>query len=349
MKVICSIHVLLSVLVVAGNLWAEPSPPFKVGIITPLTGSVASMGVAFRRGFELFQQDNSSCVSQSLLIFEDGRYDGKATTSAYQKLTSVDKVDLTIVWGNTPSGVCAPLAERKGAPLIAVAFTPEAKGRSHVVTFGPKTKLLATRTAEEFRKWGAKHPAAVSVNIGNALESIDYVKAALGEELDLRIVALEEVDFRSIITQLKAKGTDGVLAFLLPDQAITFAKQSVELGFTPPIIGGDVFADRLFGDKIGKILPRVAFVYSGVESAFIERLEKESFGSSYFYEVASGYSLAELVCRLGEKKQAEGSRSPLEKLFEISLIKSPIKGLGLLRDEEYGTHFENEADVYYVK
>ena len=337
----------LALVLIPLSVGAEDSKPLKVGIVAPLTGPVASMGVALKSGFDLFKRENPTCTEHSTLIFEDGRYDGKATTTAYQKLTSQDRVDLTVVWGNTPSAVCAPLAERKEAPLLSIAYTPEARGREHVVTFGPKTRNLAKKVADEFLNWGAKKPAAVTVNIGNALEEIGYIKDFVGS-LDIQVVALEEVDFRSVITQLKARGSDGLLAFLLPDQALTFAKQAVELDFTPPIMGGDVFADRAFGEKIGKVLPRLAYVYSAVDKKFIEKLQSEEGQGSYFFEVATGYTLGEMICDLA-RERGKSKKRLLELLPILPFTNTPIKGVRFLQDSEYGNHFENDAEIYYIR
>lgn len=327
---------------------ASPQARFTVGVIAPLSGPVAPMGDAFRRGFERFEKEHPSCASQATLKFEDGKYDGKATSTAFKKLVAADRVDFTIVWGNTPASVVAPIAESKKAPLLAIAFKPEAKGRSHVITFGPKTKDLAAKIAAELRAWNLKRPAAVTVNIGDALAGIDHVKDFLGGDLDVRVVALEEGDFRTILTQLRAKGVDGMIAFLLPDQALNFAKQAAEIHFTPPIIGGDVFADVDFGGRVSAYLPRLAFVYGAVDPDFTQRIKQRPGGSSYLFEIASGYTMGELSCTLAEMWSKNHDLNLIDAIKTVVFKHSPIVGLRLGHDEEYGLHFENEARIYYV-
>ena len=329
-------------------LRAVPQPHFKVGVITPLSGPVAPMGDAFRKGFELYERDNPACKEKASLIFEDGRYDGKVTSLAFQKLTSVDRVNLTVVWGNTPASVCAPMAETNKAPLLAVAYTPEAKNRSYVMTFGPKTKMLSRKIAEEFKTWKLQKPAAITVNIGNTLEEIGYVKDILGGKLDVRVVATEETDFRSILTQLRGKGVDGLLAFVLPDQAMSLARQAAELNYTPPMIGADIFADLSFGSRVSALLPRLAYVYSSVDPQFVDRSKKDLGSSSYFFEVASGYTLGELACRLGAKAGPDRDLDVLAHVKGMNFQTSPIGGLTYAEDGEYGAHFENDANIYYL-
>jgi outer membrane PBP1 activator LpoA protein len=61
---------------------------FKVGIILPLSGPVASMGNAVKDGIDLYLNENDHLKSS--IILEDGRYDGKTTISAFHKLTKID-------------------------------------------------------------------------------------------------------------------------------------------------------------------------------------------------------------------------------------------------------------------
>ena len=174
------------------------------------------------------------------------------------------------------------------------------------------------------------------------------MKGDLGGNLDIHVVPTEENDFRSLLNQLRSKGVDGMLVFLLPDQAMNFAKQAAEVHFTPPMIGADIFADTQFGDTISKYIPRLAFVYSAVDPRFIERVKSSLGGGSYFFEVASGYTLGELACALGTKKEHNKTESLIDEISNFKFRDSPIVGLTLKDDEEYGRHFENDAKIYYL-
>ena len=340
--------VAISLLIFSNITFAESKANLKVGVIAPLSGPVASMGEAFRRGFELYKSENVSCSNKSKILFEDGKYDGKSTLSSFHRLNTNEKVDLTIVWGNTPSSVLAPLAESRKLPLLALSYTPEAKGRSHVISFGPKTKLLVQKISEEFKKWNLKKPAAVAVNLGNILEEIEYVKDSLGGNLAIQVVPTEEQDFHSILARLKANNVDGLLAFLLPAQAITFAKQAVELKYTPPMMGADIFADTSFGNKIAKFIPQLAYVYSSVKPSFVEHLKSLFKDETYFFEVACGYTLSQLICSLAQTKEKNENFNIIKEIKTTKLHSSPIEGINFKSDEEYGDHFENDAKIYYI-
>jgi len=208
------------------------------------------MGEASRRGFELFESQNPICEKAVKFIYEDSQYDGKHSLSAFNKLRSTDQVNFTVVWGNTPASVVSPMVERMQAPTLALSMNPDAKGREYVISFGPKIELLVEKIVAQFREWKTKTPAAVSIDIGNALEGVEMVNIDLGGKLIVEKVSATETDFHPIIAKLKARGVDGLLLFAMPSQALTFAKQAAGLEFRPKMIGGDVFADDNFTKQV---------------------------------------------------------------------------------------------------
>ena len=320
--------------------------PLKIGVSLPLSGSVAAMGQGFRKGFDLYIQDNPESSKDVRFIFEDHKYDGKTAVSVYHKFREIDKTDFVIVWGNTPSGVCAPIAERMKLPLLAVTFDAHAKDRKHVVTFGPKTERMVNKLLEKFNTWNVSNPGAVSIDVGNALAGVEMMKQKLDGNLFVKIVSNEETDFKTIITTLRSKKIDTLFLLTFPQQALNFIKQSVQLNYFPKIIGGDVFADQNFREGVTDKLKDVFFVYGAVEKPFIERLKDKYADSSYFYETASGYSLAALFHRLAVQDSKLKKEDLIDSLRTVALSNVPVLGLKLLEDNEYGLHFENESAIY---
>jgi branched-chain amino acid transport system substrate-binding protein len=338
------ILVLLSGECFAGVPRAE-NQPLKIGVILPLTGQVAGMGIAFRNGIDLFLEQRQVPAGAQFL-YEDSGYDGKRAVTALHKLRSADKADLVIVWGNTPSGACAPVAERLQAPLIAVTMNPDARGRRYVVTFGSTAEALVDKIVAQLRAWQALHPAAVSVDIGNALTGVALVKAGLNGNLMVREVANDESDFKTVLFGLRRRHADALVLFALPEQALTLMRQAVELGLQTKIIGGDFFADEEFQRRLGNQLPEVAFVYGGVRDDFIAALRARFGGVSYFYESACGYALAALSAELSARRGPGEPHELFEELTALPMPAAPIIGLKLVKDEQRGRHFENEGRIY---
>jgi len=332
----------------AAGLSAEQSA-LKVGVTVPLSGTFAGMGKAFIDGVELYGQDNPSSPARIGFYFEDHRYDGKTAVSALHKLRTVNKVDFLIVWGNTPSGTCAPIAENLKFPMLAVTYNPDAKGRKYVISFGPKVKHGVERIAQQFRDWNLTNPAAVSVDVGNALLAVNMLKEKVDGDLLVRTVSTDEVDFKSILTGLRAKKVDGLLLFAAPNQAITFARQAVELNYRPKIIGGDVFADQSFQQNMVKHLGDLAYVYGAVQTEFLARLKKRSEDTSYFFDTATGYTLAALVDRLSQHRVKALSSNLINVMRGVSGEDVPVLGLNLDEDDEYGLHIDTAVKVYRVR
>ena len=71
--------------------------------------------------------------------------------------------------------------------------------------------------------------------------------------------------------------------------------------------------------------------------------------ASYFFEAASGYSIAALLYRLTEQQKGPVAGLELiERLTHVSTGGLPIEGLNFIRDEENGAHFSTDVRIYNV-
>lgn len=345
-KLACSITILCLLICYSATLVVADDSVLKVGVSLPISGPVAAMGEAFRRGFELFEADLLENDRHVTFIFEDHRYDGKTSAGVFHKLREIDKVDFMIVFGNTSSEVCVPLAERYELPLLAVSFEPLAKDRSFVVTFGPKAESLIKKIVEIFHRWELHNPAAVSIDIGNALKGVEQVKGALNGKLLVKKVSNEEVDFKTLIAILRSKQVDGILLFLLPAQATTFLRQAADMKYYPRIIGGDIFAEDDFQKHLDNYPAEVSFVYGSTNKTFVDRIKAHYHETSYFYETASGYALASLLSKLARKAGDKQGLELIAELKQVNPVSPAISDIRLLNDDQYGAHFDVAAALY---
>lgn len=319
---------------------SEHRKTWKIGVITSLSGPIAPMGEAFKRGFELFQRENPNSPLE--FLFEDHRYDGKAAVSAFRKLKDFNHVDLNIVWGNTPGDSCAPIAEQEKFPTIAISMNPVSKGRTQVLSLGPPLEKLLAKVLEQFKAWNLAHPEAVSIDIGNALKGMEDLKISLNGNFNLTVVASEEADFKSILLGLRARHADGLVLLLMPQQAMTFLKQAKDLNFFPKIIGGDVFADQEFRAAGAKLSPGLSYVYGAVDPVFVEKVASVYRNTSYFFETATGYTVA----MLAQRAWASGTPKILDSFASVKLDGVPILGLELKDSQDLGRHFESAGSIY---
>ena len=168
-KIIWIVVIVLIVLaVVALNKETINSGPIKIGVLAPLSGPVADYGEEIRNGVLAGKGD-----SQVEFIFEDEQCDAKAAVSAFQKLTTFDKVSLIIGPGcGSPQEALAPLLKDKRVVMLV----PSAASRTLYDASGGQFFNIqysledeSKFVAEEMLKRGFKKVALVTY--GNAFSA----------------------------------------------------------------------------------------------------------------------------------------------------------------------------------
>lgn len=321
--------------------------PLKVGVLLPLSGPLAEMGTSFKRGVEMYTSEYPKAPVS--FIFEDDAYEGKAAVTSLHALRSNPGIDMAIVWGNAPAGATAPVAEQKKIPTITISNGPDAKGRRYVLSLGFSNTQEAERIAQTFTARGVSNIGAVTVDMGSALECVELVGGLAPGGIYKKIVPSEEVDFKGIIPQLKSRKIDGLVLFLLPLQALTFLSQAKQFGYYPTIVGGDVFALESFRKDAAKLSNNISYAYGSVEESFIRKLSVVPGGTSYFFETATGYSLAAISVAMAERWKTKGvSDDPFSGLKEMTLPQLPLPRIDYKEDSAFGRHFEVDNRVYQV-
>ena len=93
----------------------------KVGVITPLTGIVASFGEESKRGIEAAKLKLRTQMpdTEIEIVYEDDKCDPKVALSAFKKLTALDGVKIIIgPMCGSPQEVLAPIAFDSGVILL---------------------------------------------------------------------------------------------------------------------------------------------------------------------------------------------------------------------------------------
>lgn len=234
-----------------GGKTEEPEV-IKVGVVTPLTGDVATFGQSTKKAAEMAVEEingKGGVLGKKIeLVIEDDRNDPKETANVVRKLIDQDKV-IAIIGSLTSKCSLAgmPIANSKKIPMISNSST-----NPKVTQTGPyafrvcfiddfQGEVMAKFAYEDL---GAKK-AAVLYDIGN-----DYTKGlaeffiAKFKELGGEVVAVEtyqqaDNDFNAQLTSIKGKNPDVIF---LPDyyqKVSLIAKQARGLGITAQFLGGD--------------------------------------------------------------------------------------------------------------
>jgi ABC-type branched-subunit amino acid transport system substrate-binding protein len=80
---------------------AEEAPPLRIGVITPLTGQLATIGTAVRNGIELARREQPELVNGVGFAYEDDQADPKQSIDAYLKHLSSRKGEVIFGFGTT--------------------------------------------------------------------------------------------------------------------------------------------------------------------------------------------------------------------------------------------------------
>ena len=236
--------IVVIIIVVAVAVFYKPAPKetIKIGAILPLTGELASLGQGAKNGALLaFQELTADQQKKVQLLFEDDQFDPKNTISAFNKLISMDKVNVVICLASGPCNAIAPLAEEQQIPLIALASDPKIqKDKNFVVRLEIAPSEEAKILLDYIETKNYKSLASVVALQDGILAGYDNLLKDTGYsaiEVISEKVKPDEKDYRTVITKIISKQPDVIFVGLLPGFAGDFGKQARTLGYKGDFIG----------------------------------------------------------------------------------------------------------------
>lgn len=207
--------------------------PVKIGVILPLTGDLAMFGTKIKNGIELasagFPKDKVE------FIYEDTpKADNQGALTAYQKLTSVDKVQVIIgPFGPEPLMAIAPAPVDGAKPLVfgVTLCDPRFQQYPNVFCTYPGLRDGIKSALPELKALGVKkiYLFTVKSELGDTVETaLREFSQADGYQVvgSTKIVASgQEKDFRTDILKLKQLKPDAVYSVMTPNEGLVFVKQ----------------------------------------------------------------------------------------------------------------------------
>jgi branched-chain amino acid transport system substrate-binding protein len=268
--------------------------PFRIGIMTPLTGDVASWGAMQRNSTEMALQDFNAAGGVHghpvQVIYEDDQATPKTGVSAFTKLATVDKVPLIV--GSPASGVTlavAPIADRTKTVLLSSGSTATAVGNAgpYVFRFMPSDEMQSAIMAKWARELGFSKVAVLYVrnSWGKGLqESFEPAfKKLEGTITSSEGAGADDTDFRTVLTKIAGSNPDAIFAPLYTRAAGLMVRQAKELGLKIQILGADVYETPEFVEVAGEAANGVMFTrfgqYSGPEYQAFAKGYQERFKS----------------------------------------------------------------------
>lgn len=226
----------------------------KIGFAAPLTGGQAHYGADFRTGVEMAIGDMNATNPviggkpvHFVLDAQDDQADPRTGTTVAQKL--VDDGVVAVI-GHYNSGTSIPAASiyaKAGVPEIAMATAPGYTRLGFPTTFRLLTSdtqlggVLGEYVAKQLKfKRFAVVDDRTAYGQGVAEEFSKAVKAAGATVVDEEYTNDKAVDFRAILTKIKAANVDAVFYGGADTQAAPLLKQMRSLAIKAPLIGPDM-------------------------------------------------------------------------------------------------------------
>jgi branched-chain amino acid transport system substrate-binding protein len=247
---------------------------FRIGMVLPLTGDLATYGQNAREGAELaiklkggLVTDNPKLtVRQIKLVVEDSQGQPQRAVSALRKLIDVDKV--RVVVGEISSSSTLAMAPIANAAKVVVV-SPAASAPSvtdageFIFRTWPSDTFEITRMSQYIRELDKNRIAVLAVNNDYGQAMLRNLRILL-EGSSVQIVASElfpqdPTDLRTQITKIKGSSAELIYLIGYPGNAVLFLKQYRELGGKLPVIATSSFEDPIVLEQKSAVAEGVVF------------------------------------------------------------------------------------------
>ncbi len=248
----------------------------KIGFAGPLTGPQAHYGKDFQNGVQLAVEEVNASKPviggkevKFVLLAEDDQADPRSGTVVAQRL--VDD-NIAGMLGHFNSGTTIPASKiyaRAGIPQIAMATAPAYTEQGFKTTF----RMMTSDTQQgsvvgsySVGKLGFKKIAVIddrtAYGQGLANEFEKAAKAAGATVVAREFTTDKSVDFRAILTKLKAQAPQAIFYGGSEVQAAPMARQIKELGISATLMSGEMVKSdnfiKLAGDAAEGVIASLA-------------------------------------------------------------------------------------------
>jgi branched-chain amino acid transport system substrate-binding protein len=231
---------LVAAVTLAASVFVEAQAPIKIGVIQPLSGSVAASGSYVRMGAEIARDwinARGGINGRKIeLVIEDNKSDPKEAASAAEKLIVRDKVPAIMgAWGSSMTLAAMPKLEEYGVPMVvetSSAGTITKRGNPWIFRISPPSDMEALGLEQYVDKLGVKKADFLAVNTDWGRGAI----GAFGDMLKKKGVAVgaaeymdqAATDMSAQLTKIKATGGDTLFLTTAVEQITLVMKQAQE-------------------------------------------------------------------------------------------------------------------------
>ena len=240
MRAIRAVSIALAIVFAAGAPAVPAQESVKVGVIQPLSGSVAASGNYVRMGAEIARDwinAKGGVLNRKVeLLIEDNKSDPKEAATAAEKLIVRDKVPVIVgAWGSTMTLAAMPKLEEYGVPMVvetSSASTITKRGNPWIFRISPPSEMEALGLQRYLKNFGIKRADFLAVNTDWGRGAV----AAFGDVLKKSGVAVgaaeymdqAATDMNAQITKVKADSPDTLFLTTSVEQITLVLKQAQE-------------------------------------------------------------------------------------------------------------------------
>jgi branched-chain amino acid transport system substrate-binding protein len=348
----------LAVTMVGG---AAAQDTVKIGMVMPLTGTLASAGKQVVAGARLYisQHGNSVAGKQIELIVKDSTSSFEVGKRLIQESIINDKVD--VIGGGLTGDLFASaslITEAKRPAVIMLSSTSAVIDKS---PYFVRTSCTLSQSSGIMADWAIKNDIKKVVTLvtdfspGHEAEATfkDRFLAAGGQIAEGIRVPLQNPDFAPFLQRARDAAPQAIFVFIPSVQAGTFAKQFVERGLDKAgikLIGpGDLTDDELLPNMGEAMLGAVtAHFYSAahpspMNKAFADAYRKQNSNRANFMAV-SGYDGMNLIYQALRKSNGSADGKTLTSAMKGMAWESPRGPMSIDRETGDVIH-----DIYIRK
>jgi branched-chain amino acid transport system substrate-binding protein len=254
--------VALAVLVVpfGREVAAQQKAPIKVGASLSLTGQLSRSGVEQEHGYKLWLEDvnaRGGIMGRPVeLVLYDDKSDPATGAKLYEKLITVDKVDLVVGPYSSPvTFAVSAITEKYQVPMLATGAAARnifERGFKYVFQVATLSEFYMIGAVEIAAKHGAKTMVAVAENTLFTQECAqgarDHAKKHGMQVLHYEEYSRGVTDLAPLILKTKRLNPDLFIGCTYLPEAILLSRQMKDLDFAP----------KGFGFSVGVALPDYA-------------------------------------------------------------------------------------------
>ncbi len=232
---------------------APAADEIKVGFSMSLTGKYAAGAAGQMQSYQLWEEQVNKAGGLKIgdnkrpikLIYYDDKSQAQTAVKVYEKLITQDKVDLVLSpWGTSIHFAVAPLAEKYKIPIVGTSAASVKLRDIKTKYFWFITSCLPDKQMQALvdllKSLKIKDVAVIYAQELFPRENLQFLEPYL-EKAKLNTVLLKDYpmgakDLTTLLTSVKAKNPDALIALSYPGGAFTITTQAGEVGLNPKFL-----------------------------------------------------------------------------------------------------------------